>query len=145
MRKTAAVTILIAGIVTGCQGGGGIEVTDARIGAPTGPNAALYFTATNGGGEPDVLVGAGTDVAASVEVHETTHGDDGTMGMRPVAGVDLPAGKTLTLEPGGFHVMLLDVEPLEEGEVVTVTLRWQSAGEMEVEAVVVSPAETATG
>ena len=142
MRRSAVVALLIAAVVAGCQGSGGIAVTDARVGAPAGPNAALYFTASNEGGEPDVLVGASTDVAGAAEIHETTHDDDGTMGMRPVTSLDLSVGETLTLEPGGLHVMLMDVTPLDEGERISVTLQWQSAGEVEVEAEVVSPADT---
>jgi copper(I)-binding protein len=64
------------------------------------------------------------------------------MGMRPLASLDLPAGETLTLEPGGLHVMLIDVTPLAEGERISVTLHWQMAGDLEVEAEVVSPADT---
>jgi copper(I)-binding protein len=146
MRRAVAVlcALAVVGLVTGCQGPGGIAVTHARVGVPAGPNAALYFTAANEGGETDVLIGASSDVAGGVEIHETTQAEDGTMRMRPVTGLDLPAGETLTLEPGGLHVMLIDVEPLEEGEDIAVTLHWESAGDMEVEAEVVSPAETVT-
>jgi periplasmic copper chaperone A len=146
MRRAVAVSCALAvvGLVTACQGPGGIAVTHARVGVPAGPNAALYFTASNEGGETDVLTGASSDVAGAVEIHETTQADDGTMGMRPVTGLDLPAGETLTLEPGGLHMMLIDVEPLEEGDNIVVTLHWQSAGDVEVEADIVSPAETVT-
>jgi len=145
MRRLAVVSCALAAaavLVAGCQASGGIDVTEARVGAPTGPNAALYFTASTEGGEPDVLIGVSTDVAGNAEIHETTHAEDGTMGMRPVPSLDLPAGETLTLEPGGLHVMLMDVTPLDEGERISVTLQWQSAGEVEVEAEVVSPADT---
>lgn len=144
MRRLAVILCALAAgvLVTGCQGSEGLGVTEARVGAPTGPNAALYFTASNDGRDPDVLIGVSTDVAGGVEIHETTHDEDGTMGMRPVTSLDLPAGETLTLEPGGLHVMLIDVEPLEEGERISVTLHWQSAGDTEVEAEVVSPADT---
>ena len=144
MRRAARLlsVFAVAGVLAGCQGAGDIAITDARIGAPAGPNAALYFTASNGGGESDALIGASTDVSGDAEIHETTHAADGTMGMRPVTGLELAAGETLTLEPGGLHVMLIGVEPLEEGDRVAVTLQWESAGEMQVEAEVVSPAET---
>ena len=43
--------------------------------------------------------------------------------MRPISGVDLPAGKTVALKPGGYHVMLLDLnQQLKEGETVPLTL-----------------------
>jgi copper(I)-binding protein len=144
MRRLAVVlcTLAVGVLVSACQGSGEIDVSEARVGAPTGPNAALYFVAANESGEPDVLIGASTDVGGTVEIHETTHGEGGTMGMRPLASLDLPAGETLTLEPGGLHVMLIDVTPLAEGERISVTLHWQMAGDLEVEAEVVSPADT---
>ena len=49
------------------------------------------------------------------------------------------AGGTLVLEPGGVHLMLVDVERLEVGDTVNVTLQWQMAGAMQVEAEVVEP------
>lgn len=142
MRWSVAVAILIAVVLVGCQASAGITVTDARVGAPAGPNAALYFTASNESGEADVLIGVSTDIADTVELHETTHDDDGTMRMGPVSDLVLPVGEILTLQPGGLHVMLIDVGPLDEGDRVIVTLHWESAGDMEVEAEVVSPAET---
>lgn len=124
-----------------CGGGDGSpEVSDARVGQPTGPNAALYFTVS--GDEADRLIGAETTAAVAVEVHETTTEDDGTMGMRAVESLDLPAGGSLVLEPGGFHLMLIDAERMEVGDVIAVTLTWENAGEMLIEAEVVDPADT---
>ncbi|MGD2043130.1 MAG: copper chaperone PCu(A)C [Acidimicrobiia bacterium] len=129
-------------LIAACGGnGGGIEVSDARLGQPTGPNAALYFTAT-GGGTADRLLGAMTDVAASVEIHESSMGDDGAMSMQPVDRLDLPADDDLVLEPGGYHLMLLDVDRLEVGDTVEVTLSWEQAGAMTIEAEVVAPGDT---
>ena len=114
-----------------------MDVTDVRMGQPTGPNAAVYFTATSD--TTDTLLGAETEVAASVEMHETTMSDDGTMGMQPVAGLDLSPGQPLVLEPGGLHLMLIDVERFEVGDSVEVTLIWESSGEITVTAEVVAP------
>ena len=134
---------VVALSVAACGGGSDrIVVTDVRMGQPTGPNAAVYFTASNGGDEADRLIGASTDVAASVEIHESAMADDGTMGMAPVDGLDIPAGGELTLEPGGYHLMLVDADRLDIGDVVQVTLDWEKAGEMTVDVEVVDPSET---
>lgn len=138
------VVIALAIGACGGDGGGTVEISDARVGQPTGPNAALYFTASSGG-EADRLVGASTDVAASVELHETTMGDDGTMGMQPVEGLDLPAGGELVLEPGGYHLMLVDADRLEVGDTIEVTTSWEQAGDLTIEAEVVEPGETVGG
>lgn len=132
---------LVSLLVAACGGSGdGIVVTDARIGMPTGPNAALYFTVENHSDGADLLEGAATTVAASVQIHETIDGDDGTMGMQPVdAPLEVLPGERLIFEPGGFHLMLVDVDRLEVGDQVEITLTWQKAGERAIEAEVVEP------
>ncbi|HSM45541.1 MAG TPA: copper chaperone PCu(A)C, partial [Acidimicrobiia bacterium] len=127
--------------VVACQSGNGpVTVVDVRIGQPTGPNAALYLTASAEG--QDRLLGAETDVAREVELHESTTNDDGTVSMRPVDDVEIPTESSLVFEPGGFHLMLFDVERLEVGDVVEVILMWETSGEMAVEAQVVDPGDT---
>ena len=68
------------------------------------------------------LVEARSPVAGVVEVHEMVMEKD-VMKMRAVKGLDLPAGKTVELKPGGYHVMLMDLkEQMKEGATVPVTL-----------------------
>jgi hypothetical protein len=134
--------LLLALIACGGDGGPGLPgISDARIGTPTGPNAALYFTASSDG-SADRLIGAGTEAAAAVELHETTLGEDGIVGMRPIAGLALPSDGELILEPGGYHLMLVGVADLELGDTVEITLTWEEAGAMTLEAEVVDPADT---
>ncbi len=136
----AIATLLFLGVACGA-GADGPVISDARVGEPTGPNAGLYFRA-EGYGTEDSLISASTEVAASVELHETVMGDDGTMGMRPVTSYSLPASGELVLEPGGLHVMLMDVDPLVAGTTIEVTLTWEKAGQTSITAEVVEPAET---
>jgi copper(I)-binding protein len=68
------------------------------------------------------LVGASSPVAGVVEIHQTTM-EGGVMRMRPVQAIELPAGKTVELKPGGYHVMLMQMpRALKEGETVPVML-----------------------
>ena len=68
------------------------------------------------------LVDIRSPVAGAVAIHEMAM-DKGIMRMRPVPGVDLPAGRTVELKPGGYHVMLMDLKrQLKEGESVPITL-----------------------
>jgi copper(I)-binding protein len=77
------------------------------------------------------LVAASSPVAGTVEIHEMSM-DGNVMRMRPVAGVDLPAGKTVELKPGGYHLMLLDLkQPLNAGDTVPVTLVVEAGGKRE--------------
>jgi hypothetical protein len=68
------------------------------------------------------LVEASSPVAGVVEVHEMVMEKD-VMKMRAVKGLDLPAGKTVELKPGGYHVMLMDLkQQMKDGDTVPVTL-----------------------
>jgi hypothetical protein len=74
------------------------------------------------------LVSASSPVAGVVEIHEMSM-DGNTMRMRALPdGLVLPAGQTVELKPGGFHVMLLDLkQPLKAGDMVPVTLTVEAA------------------
>ncbi|MDH3189249.1 MAG: copper chaperone PCu(A)C [Acidimicrobiia bacterium] len=135
--------LVILLVAAACGGGddGGPTISDARIGQPTGPNAALYLTAS-GYGEADSLISVETRVSPTAEIHETMMGDDGTMSMQPVVSLELPASGDLVLEPGGYHIMLIDVERLEVGDEVDVILAWEKAGNQTIKAEVVEPAAT---
>ena len=80
--------------------------------------AFMHITSTAGG----KLVAASSPVAGVVEVHEMAM--EGTvMKMRAVPALELPAGKTVELKPGGYHVMLMDLkQQLKTGETVPLTL-----------------------
>jgi hypothetical protein len=76
---------------------------------------------------PVALVGVASPVAARAELHTMTM-DGGVMKMRALDKLDLPAGKTVILKPGGYHVMLIDVRrELKAGERVPLTLTVQDA------------------
>ena len=117
-------------------------MAQVRLGEPTGPNAALYFTAS---GSSDRLIGATTDGAAAIQIHATVANDDGTLGMQHLGFLELHHDEELVLEPGGYHLMLTDVDRLQVGDRLEVTLIWEQAGEMTVEAEVVSPADAGNG
>lgn len=70
--------------------------------------------------------------AESIEVHEVAMDDDsGEMTMREVDGIDLVAGETVTLEPGGYHIMFLGLaEPFELGDSFDVILTFERAGDV---------------
>ncbi|MGC2856797.1 copper chaperone PCu(A)C [Novispirillum sp. DQ9] len=109
---------------------GDITVSDAWSRASAGPAraGAGFMTITNAGAEADRLVAAAAPVSATAELH--THVQDGdVMRMREVAAIDVPAGQTVTLQPGGLHVMLMSLHaPLKEGQSFDLTLTFEKAG-----------------
>jgi hypothetical protein len=78
------------------------------------------------------LVGVSTSVAGVAEVHEMKM-DNNVMQMRALPdGLALPAGKAVALQPGGFHVMLMDLKlPLQKDTTIPLTLRFKDAKGME--------------
>ena len=131
----------------------------ARTSPRTADAGAVYLRIANDGDADDALVGVEVDpaVAARAELHETVNVEDGgdggqdggmddggtpgdaghgggmgggMMEMRPVDRIVVPAGGEVVLEPGGLHVMLLDLAaPLEAGSGVELTLEFEESGE----------------
>jgi periplasmic copper chaperone A len=93
--------------------------------------AGGYLTIENKGTTADRLVTGSAAVSAKVEVHEMSMAN-GVMTMRPVeGGLSIEPGKTVKLAPGGFHLMLLDLNsPLKQGDKVPVTLEFEKAGKV---------------
>jgi copper(I)-binding protein len=82
-----------------------------------------------------VQVSVSPDIAGVAELHETTVDDHDVTRMRPVDGIDVPAHGSTALQPGGYHIMLLDVRrDLNPGDTITLTLTFQSGKQMTVDA-----------
>lgn len=95
---------------------------------------AAYMIIRNTGTEDDALIGASSDVAMTTEVHESYMEGD-TMMMRRIERIEVPAGGEVVLEPGGYHVMFIDLKaPLEAGTTIEIALEFEKAGEITVEA-----------
>lgn len=105
----------------------------SRATLPGAPVAGGFFTVTNNGTIDDRLIGAASAVAGRVEIHEMAIVDD-VMRMRELPdGLAIPAGETVELKPGGYHIMFMDLkEPLIEGARVEVTLSFMTAGEITI-------------
>jgi copper(I)-binding protein len=93
-----------------------------------------YLTISNTGDASDRLVGGASAVAKEVQIHEMSM-VNGVMKMRPVAGgLEIKPGATVTLKPGGYHVMFVGLaQPLKQGEHFKVTLEFAKAGKVDVD------------
>jgi len=105
-----------------------ISVTDAWVRAtmPGQPVGVAYMQIRS---DADArLIGVSSSVVPRVEVHEMTMDGD-MMRMREVKAVELPKGKTVSLEPGGFHIMLMNLKkPIVVGDSIPLTLVIESDG-----------------
>lgn len=104
-----------------------VEVKDAWVRTTVPGQKATGAFMTISAKDGAQLVGASSPVAGVTEVHEMKMEGD-IMKMRPAPALDIPAGKTLVLKPGGYHVMLLDLKaPLAKGSSVPLTLVFKDA------------------
>lgn len=142
--------------VTACSGSGGSQVEAgglilkdawARATAPSAGAGAAYVTVENTTGRVEKLLSASvaSSVARAAEVHETITaasassstsmptGASEMMSMREVSSIQIPAGATLRMEPGGYHIMLVDLAaPLVAGQEFTLNLGFMNAGVVSV-------------
>ena len=119
----------------------------ARVTAPEATTSAAYMTITSKDG--DVLTNASVPagIAGMAQLHETTTSGESMdsmdgesmsamKGMKEVEQIDIPAGGSLELKPGGYHIMLMELaQPIAAGDTVPVTLTFEKAGEVTVDAV----------
>jgi len=103
--------------------------------------SAAYLTLRNAGATAERLVSAATSAAEVAEIHTSEMDSQGVMRMRPVTdGLEIPAGGSVTLEPGGYHIMLIQLkQALVPGETITLTLNFASGATLEVTAEVRLP------
>ncbi|MBH68759.1 MAG: hypothetical protein CMM58_10440 [Rhodospirillaceae bacterium] len=101
-----------------------LSVTNAYSRASIGnsSNGVVFANIENKSGNSINLLGIQTDIAHKASLH--THvNDHGIMKMRPIDNIFIPAGKTLELKPGGYHIMLMGLkEPLAEGSEFKIKL-----------------------
>ena len=135
--RIVALTASLLLLGAACSGGSdAVEVEDpwGRPSPMSEGNAAFYMDLL-GSDTDDTLVSAASPACGMVELHESQM-TDGVMSMQHLPeGIPVPAGETVSLEPGGLHVMCMMVQdPLVEGEAIDVTLVFENTGEVEIEA-----------
>jgi copper(I)-binding protein len=139
---TALFTLLVFLLLTSaCAGSPEITIDDpwARPGFK-GDNSAVYLVINNSTEQGDGLIGASSDVANMTEIHLSKMDAEGTMTMERQDLIGIPASETVTLEPGGLHVMLMNlVNDLNVGDKFDLTLAFQRAGDIVVEVEVKQP------
>ena len=117
----------------------------ARATVPGATTAIVFFTISNAGKETDRLLRASTPVASGVALHQMAV-EGGMMKMRAVPSLELRPGVRIELQPGGYHLMLLDLKhPLKAGEKFPMMLTFERGGTVtvpvQVEALGAPPAE----
>jgi copper(I)-binding protein len=117
---------------------GSIEISGpfTRATLPNAPVGGGFLTLTNTGAEDDRLLSATSAIARDTQIHEMAMQGD-VMKMRQLTdGLVIPAGETVVLEPGGFHLMFMGLTgAIAEGDVIPVELTFEKAGTISVDLV----------
>lgn len=114
---------------------GSLQISEAftRATLPEAPTGGGFVTIANKGAEADRLVTASSPVAEMVQLHEMKMEGDVMKMSQLEHGVEIPAGATVTLVPGGPHIMFMGLkQAFVEGETLPVTLTFEKAGSVEV-------------
>jgi len=131
-----AVVVGAATLLAACSGPGAPQIAGAwaRPGAASAESAA-YLTITVPSGQADALLSASSPAASMVQLHEVSTDAQGMTGMHHIDRLDIPAGETVRLEPGGYHLMLMGLTAeLAVGGTIELMLVFEHAGKVVVEA-----------
>ncbi len=135
--SVAAVAVLVAGLGV-AEEQAPLTASGAWVREPVpGRTVTAGFVVIENPGAADIqVVGASSDVAGTVELHEMVRSGD-MMKMAPVKSIVVPAKGKVELRPGGLHLMLFELKkPLKEGDTVTLTLTTDSGATVQASAAV---------
>ncbi len=103
-----------------------------RAAEPPAKTSAVYLTIDNAGTEADSLIAVSSELAEFTEIHQSLK-EDGVSLMRKVKAIEVPANGSANLEPGGYHVMLINLNgEIAADETYSLTLTFEKAGEVVV-------------
>jgi copper(I)-binding protein len=136
----AASLLFSAGVLAAAADNVSVEHPYVRLAPPSAPTTGAFMVIRNNGDKDIKVLKADNPASRLTELH--THlNEGGVMKMRPVAAVEIKAKSEAVLQPGGLHVMLIDLKaPLKDGDVVPITLGFDDGSSKKVEAKVMNPA-----
>lgn len=139
LQTVFLLTVIASLPVIGCKpspemNGDGISVEEAWARpAGEGRMSAAYFRITNFESSPDTLLDVSSGIAGLTEIHESYEQEGGMVGMREAREVVIPANSTVHFEPGGLHVMLIQLtRTLQAEDSFDLTLQFTNQGEVTV-------------
>jgi copper(I)-binding protein len=137
--------LLSAGALAGSADAVSVDQPYVRLAPPNAPATGAFMVIRNGGDKDVRVVRADNPVSRVTELH--THlNEGGVMKMRPVAAIEVKAKGKAVLEPGGLHVMMIDLKaPMKEGDSIPITLTFADGSSKQVDAKVVRPGAPPAG
>ena len=131
--------LLSTGVLAAAADNVSVENPYVRLAPPSAPTTGAFMVLRNNGDKDIRVLRADSPAAKLTELH--THlNEGGVMKMRPVPAIDIKAKGEAVLQPGGLHIMLIELKaPLKEGDVVPITLSFDDGSSKKVDAPVQKP------
>ena len=132
-----AAGLIFSGQVFAASVADSIQISDpyVRMVPPNSPATAAFMELKNTSDKNHALVSAKAYINKTTELHNHIH-DNGVMRMRQVQQIDLPAGKSTALKPGGFHIMLIGLDaPVQKDQNIKIDLTFEDGSTKTIEAI----------
>jgi copper(I)-binding protein len=148
MRKLASVLVIAGALllaavaVTGCasaSASSSISVTSAYVPQPTTPGTTVAYLDIRNNGHADQLVAVHTSVGGTVQLRAPVARRAGTMTMRTVTAIPIPANSLVRLNPDTYHLLITGAGPMHDGKDIMLRLTFADAGTITVIALVTDP------
>jgi periplasmic copper chaperone A len=144
VRKLAGFLGCLAGIsaltaVSGCSAVGPVGAGNAFIPSPITPGTTVAYLEIRNNGAADELLSAQLSVGGTVTLRAPVTDGTQVMSMRSVSDIPIPADSTVHLAPNSYHLLITGVTGLQNGQAITLTLRFEHAGTISVIALVTNP------
>lgn len=136
MKTVLALALITILLLTACSGEKGMEAREVWVrSAQQGENGAAYFILHNYSGAADALLSAECTCAKAVEIHQSMESSGGVMQMAPLESVPLEANAEVRFEPGGLHLMLVNLQQdLKPGDEVIIILHFKHHPDLKITA-----------
>lgn len=139
MKKRTILMALLIFLLTACSPAAPqskIEVSQGNVHLLSGDMpAAAYLLIKNTGTLNDRLLNVSADFADMLMLHKSSVDENGVARMEMVMAIDVPAGQQVELKPGGYHILIQGLKPgIKAGDTVTLTLQFEQAGAISVQA-----------
>jgi copper(I)-binding protein len=146
-RAACAIVVLGAGLAAGCampgQPGPAIKLSSAQVTEPTTSGTTNVYVDVQNDGAADQIVGARISVGGTVTLRSPVRA--GTVQMRSVRAIIVPAKSLIGLDPNGSHLLVTGSGRMKAGTLITLTLVFAHAGAISVPALVTSPETGGSG
>ena len=138
----AGALLLAAIAVTGCasaSASSSISVTSAYVPQPTTPGTTVAYLDIRNNGHADQLVAVHTSVGGTVQLRAPVARHAGTLTMRTVTTIPIPADSLVQLNPDSYHLLITGAGPMHDGKDIMLRLTFADAGTFTVIALVTDP------